>query len=150
MLKIKQGSLLMAALTCVFLIGCAGAPEPAEEATPTEEPTPEPVEYTVTMTEFAFDPAAQTVPAGAEVTLVLPNEGTLPHSYFLMEQGYVAEAPFDEEDAAHVLEEIEVEVGETGTLTFIAPLEAGTYQVVCHEAGHMEAGMVGEFTVTEE
>lgn len=148
MLKIKPVTLLLAAMMCAALIGCAGPDEPVQELEVTEA-APEPVEYTVVMTEFAFEPATQTVPAGAEVTLILPNEGTLIHSYYLMELGYEVTAPFDTDDEAHVLEEIEVEVGEEGTLTFTAPSEPGTYQVICHEAGHMEAGMIGEFTVTE-
>lgn len=136
----KNGQLwmLIPLVVVVFVLaGCGGAA--------TEAP-PEPVEMTVDMVEFAFEPTNQTVPSGAEVTINLTNSGTIVHSYYLMEDGYVAEAPWDEEDAAHVLYSAEVEAGATGTLTFTAP-EAGTYQVVCHEPGHFEAGMVGELIV---
>lgn len=121
-----------------MLVGCGGGAA-------TEAP-PEPVEMTVDMVEFAFEPETQTVPSGAEVTVNLINLGTIVHSYYVMEQGYTAEAPWDEEDAAHVLYEAEVEAGATGMLTFTAP-EPGTYDVICVEPGHFEAGMVGELIV---
>lgn len=36
---------------------------------------------TITMTEYAFDPADITIAAGEEVTLEFVNEGTLPHEF---------------------------------------------------------------------
>jgi uncharacterized cupredoxin-like copper-binding protein len=41
---------------------------------------------------------------------------------------------------------ITIEPGQTATKTFTAPA-AGTYDIVCDEAGHKEAGMVGKLIV---
>lgn len=99
------------------------------------------------MAEFEFSPTSWTVPAGAEVTLTLSNDGTVDHNWVLMEGGYTAEAPFDEQDQTHVIFETTVEPGQTETVTFTAPDSPGTYQVVCSIAGHREAGMEGTLTV---
>lgn len=109
---------------------------------------PEPVEQTEILTEFAFDPATLTADPGAEVTMTLTNNGALEHTYVIMELGYTAEAPWDDEDASHVVWEGRVQPGATETFTFNAPTEPGTYQVVCNVPGHIEGGMVGEFTVS--
>ena len=104
-------------------------------------------EVEVTMTDFAFDPAEISVPAGAEVTLTMTNDGSVEHNWVLMEQGYTAEPPFNDEDQQNVLFEASVPADETETVTFTAPSEAGTYQVVCSIPGHLEAGMIGSLTV---
>ena len=108
---------------------------------------PQTAELEVTMTDFAFDPAEASVPAGAEVTLTLINDGSVQHNWVLMEQGYTAEAPFNDEDQANVVFESTVPADESETVTFTAPSEPGTYQVVCSLEGHLEAGMEATLTV---
>lgn len=131
------------AISClIFLVltACSGQ----------EADNPQTAELTVTMTDFAFAPPSVNVPPGSEVSLTLKNEGEVIHTYYIMEADYTAEAPFDEEDEGHVFwESPEIQPGESRTLTFTAPEQAGTHQVVCDIAGHLEAGMVGEFVVGE-
>lgn len=108
---------------------------------------PQTAELEVTLTDFEFTPAQVTVPAGAEVTLTLINDGTLEHEWVLVNQGQTIEAPFGEEDEAKIFWEGEVEAGQTATFTFTAPQEPGEYQIVCGVAGHLESGMEGTLTV---
>lgn len=121
---------LLAAL-CLMLAGCG----------------PATAELSAGMTEFEFSPASWTVPSGAEVTLTLTNNGSVDHNWVLMVLGYLAEAPFNEQDQENVYFETTVEPGQTETVTFTAPESPGTYQVVCSIAGHLEAGMEGTLTV---
>jgi plastocyanin len=44
---------------------------------------PEPVKYTVAMTEFAFQPAELQAKVGQEVTIELVNSGTLEHEFMV-------------------------------------------------------------------
>lgn len=108
---------------------------------------PQTAELEVTLTDFQFTPARATVPAGAEVTLTVTNEGTLEHEWVLVKQGQTIEAPFGEGDEDKIFWEGEVEAGETETFTFTAPQEPGEYQIVCGIAGHLEAGMEGSLIV---
>ncbi len=109
---------------------------------------PRPVNKTIDLHEFMYDPAEIDAEPGAEVTLTLDNTGALIHSMYIMELDYTAEAPFDEEDEPHALWHIQVEPGQTGTLSFTAPKEPGTYQIVCGVPGHLEVGMQGTLVVS--
>ena len=40
-----------------------------------------------------------------------------------------------------------VEAGSSTTVIFQAPIKPGTYQIICTESGHFEAGMIGQLTV---
>lgn len=106
-----------------------------------------PVDMTVDMVEFMFNPATVTVPAGAEVNITLVNSGTLEHEWVVMNLGASATEPFDEEDEANIYWEEEVGPGDTSTQTFTAPTQPGEYQIVCGIAGHLEAGMTGALIV---
>ena len=108
---------------------------------------PQTAELEVTMTDFAFDPAEVSVPAGAEVTLTLTNNGSIEHEWVLVEQGYTIEPPIDETDEANIYWEAEVPADETETFTFTAPETPGESQIVCIIEGHLEAGMEGTMTV---
>lgn len=57
------------ALTVVLLSACAGSPQP--------------VEFTVEMSEFAFSPNTFEVQVGQEVTFHLVNNGALEHEFML-------------------------------------------------------------------
>ena len=108
---------------------------------------PQTAELEVTLTDFAFDPANVSVPAGSEVTLTLINEGSVEHEWVLVEQGYTIEPPVDEQDEANIYWEAEVPADEIETFTFTAPETPGEYQIVCVIEGHLEAGMEGTLTV---
>jgi uncharacterized cupredoxin-like copper-binding protein len=126
-----------AALFAMLVGACGGSAQPAS------------TELSVQMVEFSFTPANTSVPADSTVTLNLTNDGTVEHNWVLMEAGYEAEPPFNEQDQAHVLEEFSVPPGTEQSFTFQAPAGAGEYQVVCSVAGHLEAGMEGTLTVTQ-
>jgi len=108
---------------------------------------PKKVELTVEMSDFKFAPTDVEAPSGADVTLTLINNASVEHEWVLFQAGYQATLPFDADDEGHIYWEGEVQPGDTQTFTFVAPSEAGTYQVICGIAGHAEAGMIGAFTV---
>ncbi len=99
-----------------------------------------------TMTDFKFDPAQWTVPAGKQITLDLTNNGSVEHSWVLMSKP-IAGPSFTDADKANVLFSKTVAAGGSETATFTAPATAGEYQVLCDIAGHYEAGMVGKLIV---
>lgn len=105
-------------------------------------------EISVDMTEFSFTPSSNSVSAGSEVTVSLTNSGTLEHNWTVMDAGYTVDTPFDESDRASVLAEASAAAGGSSTLTFTAPSDGGTYQVVCSVPGHLEGGMEGSLSVT--
>jgi uncharacterized cupredoxin-like copper-binding protein len=99
------------------------------------------------MYEYSFNPATLEVPAGAEVTVNLSNSGTLEHEMVIMVYGASATAPFDDDDEGNIYWEVELEAGDSTTVTFTAPTEPGNYQIVCGIPAHLEQGMVGTLTV---
>jgi len=76
-----------------------------------------------------FEPAEITVAAGAEVTFVIENEGSVDHEF---ESGQEGEAGIDE---------IFIPPGRTRRVTWTAPSEAATFAVYCDLPGHRAAGM---------
>ncbi len=134
-MKSKVGSFRAAVLFAVaaLMLGACG---------------PKKVSLDISMSDFKFEPAAWEVPAGAEVTVTLTNSGSVLHEWVLLNQGYIVTPPFsDEKDGANVLEDHDVEPGQTSTFTFIAPTVAGSYSVICGVPAHIESGMVGTFVV---
>jgi uncharacterized cupredoxin-like copper-binding protein len=101
-----------------------------------------------TLSDNKFTPAEWTVPAGAEVTINLKNDGTAVHEWVLMNNGKTVTVPFSDDDEGNIFWEQEVEPGESATATFTAPTQAGEYQIVCGTKGHIEDGMIGKLTVT--
>jgi uncharacterized cupredoxin-like copper-binding protein len=112
--------------------------------------SPKSIDQSVTMSEFDFDPAQISVPAGSQVNLTLVNDGTLAHEFVIIKKDLQITAPFEEDqDEDKIYWENEVEAGESETETFTAPEEPGEYQVICGIAGHLEQGMQGTLTVTQ-
>lgn len=64
---------ILAAIAGLILAACGGS-DGGGTVAPGEP-------LTIRMTEYAFDPAAITIPAGEEVTLEFVNDGTLPHEF---------------------------------------------------------------------
>jgi uncharacterized cupredoxin-like copper-binding protein len=108
---------------------------------------------TVAMTDFLYEPAEVTVPAGAAITLDLQNPGSLEHQWVILDAGVevTSEDELPEETEIFAWESTywgqQLDAGQGATFSFTAPAE-GTYQIVCAIPGHLTAGMVGELTVT--
>ncbi len=103
----------------------------------------------VQLTDFAFQPATFTVPAGQEITVSVTNKGALVHEFVIMKAGIKVDPPFGDKDEGNIYWEIDdVQPGQTKTGKFTAP-EAGTYQIVCGQPRHIERGMVGTLTVSQ-
>lgn len=81
----------------------------------------------VEMSDNAFEPNAFAVPAGATVTFELPNVGAVPHN---MRVAADLAGDYDSPESVVSTPQI-VSVGSTGTLTWTAPAEAGTYLFRC-------------------
>lgn len=104
-------------------------------------------EFDVTMTDFKFEPMEFTVPAGQEITVNATNNGAVEHEFVIFNLGMDAGDKFGDEDEANIFWEVEVQPGQSATSSFTAPTEPGVYYVTCGIEGHLEAGMVGSFTV---
>jgi len=109
-------------------------------------------DFTVVMSDFAFDPDKVAVPPGEEITITLDNVGSVEHEWVILKDGVQiaeeSELPADEETllADFVYWEAEVDPGESGSFTFTAP-ERGFFQVICAIPGHFTAGMEGRLQV---
>ena len=104
----------------------------------------------VTLTDFQYSPNAFSVPAGQEIKLNATNSGGVVHSFVIMQKGKDAGTEFNEEDKPNVYWEVEIQPGGSAETSFIAPSDPGEYQVVCHVAGHLQAGMVGKLNVVAD
>jgi plastocyanin len=100
----------------------------------------------VTLNEFSFTPNAWTVNAGQQVTINLKNAGTVTHDFTIMKTP-ISGSFTDADKANEFWASQMVAAGQSVTQTFTAPSTPGTYQVICTESGHFEAGMVGTLTV---
>ncbi|MBE3590502.1 MAG: cupredoxin domain-containing protein [Firmicutes bacterium] len=105
----------------------APAPAPA----PVLAPGANVVEFTLLLADDVFRPAEITVQRGERVRLVLKNVGRHTHEFEL--EGYNFEIA-------------DIRPGQTVTVVFTAD-RAGRFEFACHEPGHYEKGMKGEFIV---
>ena len=101
----------------------------------------------VKMDDFKYDPMVNTIAAGQEITLNIKNDGKVLHEYVIMKLGQTAGDKFGDEDEGNIYWEIEIDPGQSKTVTFTAPSDPGSYEIVCGTAGHLEAGMKGELNV---
>lgn len=145
--------LLVAMVLGLALVGCGGAGEGAAA---------EPVEFSLSATDIAYDQPQLEVQVGQPVRVVLDNEGALLHDFSIREipldgEAHAEEAHSDEtaaheEQMGHEGEEPDVHVaaaaGAHGEVTF-TPSAAGEYEYYCTVPGHKEAGMAGILSVTE-
>jgi uncharacterized cupredoxin-like copper-binding protein len=118
----------------LFLTGCGGAKNTT---------------LSVELADFKFVPNTFTIPAGKEITLNVVNKGANDHEFVILKAGEHVTVPFDDDDEAKIFWEVELKSGESQTIKFTAPSEAGTYDVVCGTAQHIEKGMMGTLTVTK-
>ncbi len=107
---------------------------------------------TVEMDEFTFTPETLTFEVGKPYKLEIVNLGTKKH-YFTAEEFYQSVAFRKAQDnsgeiKAPYFKAVEIFPGEQADL-YLIPTKTGTYDSICTIAGHPEAGMVGNITVTE-
>jgi azurin len=104
-----------------------------------------------TMATMAYEPTRLEVPAGAEVTVNLMSKATaeaMIHNVVFIERGAQEEVSmagleagkennFVPADNEKIVAYTEIaQPGETKSVTFTAPAEAGTYQFICTYPGH--------------
>jgi len=130
----------------VLLTGCAG--EGVSKAA---------TEMTVQASDFAYNRASITVPAGQPVTLTLKNTGAVEHDFVVDKINVTDVEASDTGPAAHhqMGDAPEYDLhffagaGDTAVLKFTA-MEPGTYEIFCSIEGHKEAGMIGKLIVTDQ
>jgi len=104
----------------------------------------------VEMTDFAFTPSQFTIPTGEQITLHVTHTGLVEHDFIIMKLGTDVGPHFNAEDQPNIYWQIKVQPDESQTITFTAPAQSGTYQIVCGMAGHVESGMVGVLEVVDQ
>ena len=172
LLLIAIGTLLLAA--CGDDSDEASDADPAVSAPTTTEPEPaaaceddeggdeggggDEVTLSVNTIDFAFDPAAYTISACEETTVQVVNEAADVHTWVVMKPGASVEdyidtyprpglIPGTDNSTEDTLARASAAGGTEGTpVTFTIP-EAGTYQVICDLADHLEKGMEAELVV---
>lgn len=133
----KNKLLIVFLLATLALSACGGQNQPSTE-------------IQVDMTDFAFTPNQYMVPVGQEITLHVQHDGTVEHDFIIMKYDTTVGEHFDKEDQPNIYWQLKVQPGQTETVTFTAPSQPGTYQIVCGMAGHVEAGMVGKLEVVAQ
>ncbi len=103
----------------------------------------------VEMSDFKYDMTEYSVPAGQEITMKVKNDGAVVHEFVIMKYGLTIGDDFGPEDEDNIYWEVEVEPGESKTVTFTAPSDLGEYEVVCGTAGHFKAGMASKLIVVQ-
>ena len=118
-----------------LMIGACGAGSTKDRlAGGAEKPSADAITGTkvyVTAKEFRFDPATLTLKAGEASTIVLQNAGSIEHDLSVSGAGYKLVVP-----ASNTREKV---------LKFDKP---GTYEFYCSVAGHKDAGMKGQLTIS--
>lgn len=100
------------------------------------------VTLNVTATDSGYDSKEYTIPAGANVTLNMTNNGAVEHEFAILKLGEHVTPPFGEKDEDKILWELDgVQPGTTKSDTFTGPTEPGSYDVICGIPGHIEQGM---------
>ena len=136
----KRITLILILAAVALMAAACGGDSDAEEGGPVL------VRQSITAHDsFEYDPPSMTVPAGANVTIELVNEGSLEHSWVLVADD-VDPAKATAEDAINGATSGNIAGGESGRFSFEAPA-AGSYKFVCTVPGHAVGGMVGTFTV---
>ncbi|MFO7632711.1 MAG: sulfocyanin-like copper-binding protein [Caldilinea sp.] len=149
---------IVLAVAMLALAACGGG-----SSTPTPAPTPTPVPAAaapsaqdviaatleVAMHDIYFgdnndnisNPPVWTVPAGAEVTVNLDNQGGLDHNWAVIKKDVELPIPFmpDQNSDLILWEGGVLAAGGKDTETFTAPDVPGEYIVICTVAGHYPA-----------
>lgn len=88
-------------------------------------------EIRIVADEFGFTPDTLNLTSGEAVNIVLVNEGALPHDIDIEALGFHGHA----------------NAGETITVG-LQPTQTGEFEFICTIAGHYEAGMFGQATIS--
>ena len=108
---------------------------PTEEVSPGPEevsaPTPSVKEFTVSGTEYNFNPSSIRVSAGDRVKITFRNDGRIGHNFVVKDLGISAKT---------------IGSGQTDIVEFTAP-QSGNYTFICSVPGHATAGMAGDLIV---
>jgi uncharacterized cupredoxin-like copper-binding protein/mono/diheme cytochrome c family protein len=108
-----------------------GAPTPAPDSGDAGADTGATDQFTIESHDIFFQPTEIEIPAGQDVTILLPNLGAAPHNFSI--------------DALDI--SVDLAAGETKDVVINAP--AGEYEFYCNVPGHKEAGMVGTLIVRD-
>jgi uncharacterized cupredoxin-like copper-binding protein len=131
MKKISVGSVLVLALSLI-LTACGSSKNTLN----------------VIATDTGYDSKTYTVPAGAQVTLKMTNNGSTQHEFAILKKGEHVTPPFGEKDENKIFWELDgVDPGTSKSGTFTAPTDPGEYDVVCGIPGHIEQGMTATLVV---
>jgi uncharacterized cupredoxin-like copper-binding protein len=101
----------------------------------------------VEMTDHKFTPDEFTVPAGAEITINLNNNGKQNHEFQILVLGAKVNESVDKDGNSTKYWSASARPGESKSLSFTAPSEPGSYAIKCSAFGHTQAGMVGTLHV---
>ena len=112
------------------------SPEASPEASPSASPTAGGNEIEIGSYDIYFDPKEVTIKADTEVTIKLPNHGTIQHTFVINDRKN-ENLPFDPIRVA-------IDPGKTEEVKLNAP--AGKYYFYCDIPGHEAAGMWGYIT----
>lgn len=88
-------------------------------------------EIEIVLDDFSFGPQEIRVKSGEKVKLVIRNEGSVAHDWYV-----------DALDLSSPL----IQPGQSATFEFTAGA-AGTYEAICTEPGHEALGMVGSLII---
>jgi len=105
------------------------------------------VTLNITTTDDGYDSRTYTVPAGAEVTVNMTNNGDLEHVFDILKLGEHVKPPYQATDEGKILWELVVPAGTTKSGTFTAPTEPGEYDIICKVPGHIQTGMIATLIV---
>ena len=121
----------VAVMVAIALLTAACSGPSSGSATPADQGAAGAQQVTVKMSEMKFDPSTITVSVGKPVKLTVQNVGTVQH--ILAIKGY----------------EMVTLVADAGASasTVFTPDKTGTFDIVCTEPGHEEAGMKGQLIV---
>src|SRR4051794_25144824 len=80
----------------------------------------------VEMSEFMFEPASLSIPAGKQITLELKNSGAIQHDFIILKKGVVLPGKFDQEKQMDdIYFHAMLDANQAQTFTFTAPTEVG-------------------------
>ena len=105
---------------------------------------------TVQLSEFEFQPNRLTFERGTPYRLTLENRGNVAHTFtsegffkaIAVRRVTTPQGPVE----TPALVNLEIPAGQTDVVEFV-PVQAGTYELDCHEPLHSSFGMTGAITV---
>jgi uncharacterized cupredoxin-like copper-binding protein len=143
-LRLRPLVLIPAAALVLGGAACSEDPDGAESSTSGDG-------ITVTLRDFAIEPATATAPSGS-VEFAITNDGPSVHEFEVLATDTAPDAlPVDsgvaQTEPSEIVDEVEdIAPGTSASLS--VDLDPGSYVIICNIAGHYESGMHVGFTVT--